>query len=124
MVAIKKKITKEKIPNKKSDFFRFIKKLDVYASGKNKHVLFARYAAIIDKYENILLLLFDNINAKRMKNPINRSFLCASQIYGMTHQGKVLQIVITSNGNIFPKNFLVKKYTKMQFPKCSNKLIK
>ena len=75
IIAIKKKIKKEKIPNKKSYFFLFIKKLDVYANGKNKHVLFERYAAIVDKYENPLLLLFDDINARRIKKPIKRSAL-------------------------------------------------
>ena len=124
MVAIKKKIIKEKIPNKRSDFSLFSNDLDVYAKGKNKQVLFERYAKMVDKYANLLSLFFDNINVKRMKKPIKRSFLCASQIYGITHQGKILQIVITSNGNIFPKNFLVKKYTKMQFTKCKNILIK
>ena len=41
-IAIKKKTIKEKIPNKKSDFFLFSKELDVYANGKNKQVLFDR----------------------------------------------------------------------------------
>ena len=124
MAPIKKKIKKAKIPNKKSDFFLLFIKLDVKTNGKNKQVLFERYAAIVDKYEKFLLLLLENINDKRMKKPIKRSFLCASQIYGMTHQGKILQIVITKKGRIFPKNFLVKKYTKMQFPKCKNILMK
>lgn len=79
---------------------------------------------MVDKYANLLSLLFENNNVKRMKKPINRSFLCASQMYGITHQGKILQIVITSKGTIFPMNFLVKKYTKMQFTKCKNILIK
>ena len=80
IIAIKKKITKEKIPKKKSDFFLFNKNLDVYAKGKNKQVLFEKYAAIIEKYENLLFFLSDSIKASRMKNPIRRSFLCASQI--------------------------------------------
>ena len=121
---MKMNITKEKIPNKKSDFFLFNKKLDVYANGKNKHVLFERYAAIVDRYESFSLFLFDDINANNRKNPINRSALWASQTYGITLQGKILQIVNIRNGSLLPNDFLIKKYTKIQFPKCKKIFIK